>query len=169
MFLITTNDLPKTINDIAEPILFADDTTILITSPNKRDFELKVTKVLNCINEWFNTNKLSINFDKTYYIQFKTNHNSRSHLEISQLNKQILHTSNIKFLGIYINDNMNWKNHIEYIFPKLSMACHTMRIIKPYMSLDTLRIVHYSTFNSVINYGLPFWGNSPQSKRIFVT
>ena len=87
LFLIYINDLPKTINDIAKPILFSDDTTILITSPNKRDFELKVTTVLNCINEWFNTNQLSINLDKTHYIQFKTNHNFRSHLEISQLNK----------------------------------------------------------------------------------
>ena len=83
LFLIYINDLPKTINDIAKPILFSDDTTILITSPNKRDFELKVTTVLNCINEWFNTNQLSINLDKTHHIQFKTNHNSRSHLEIS--------------------------------------------------------------------------------------
>ena len=79
----------------------------------------------------------SINLDKTHYIQFKTNHNTRSHLEISQLNKQILPISYIKFLGIYINDTINWKNHIEYIVPKLSTACHTMRMIKPYMSLDT--------------------------------
>ena len=111
------NDFPKTINDTAEPILFADDTTILITSPNKRDFELKLTKVLNYINEWFNTNQLSINLDKTHYIKFKTHHNSRSHFEISQLNKQILPTSNIQFLGIYINDTINWKNNIEYILP----------------------------------------------------
>ena len=52
------NDFPKTINDTAEPILFADDTTILITNSNKREFELKVTTVLNYINEWFNTNQL---------------------------------------------------------------------------------------------------------------
>jgi len=39
LFLIYINDLPKIINDIAIPILFADDTTILITSPNKSDFE----------------------------------------------------------------------------------------------------------------------------------
>jgi hypothetical protein len=34
LFLIHINDLLKTVNNIATPILFADDTTILITSPN---------------------------------------------------------------------------------------------------------------------------------------
>jgi hypothetical protein len=48
------------------------------------------------------------------------------------------------------------------------MACHAMRIIKPYMSLESLKIVYHATFNSVINYGLPFWGNSPHSKQIFI-
>ena len=42
-----------------------------------------------------------------------------------------------------------------------------MRIIKPYMSLKTLKKVYHSTFNSVISYGLPFWGTSPHSKKIF--
>ena len=75
--------------------------------------------------------------------------------------------SNTKFLGIHINDTINWKNHTEYILPKLSTACHAMRIIKPYMSLETLKIVYHSTFNSVISYGLLFWGISPHSKKIF--
>jgi hypothetical protein len=47
------------------------------------------------------------------------------------------------------------------------MACHAIRIIKPNMSLETLKTVYHSTFNSVINYGLPFWGISPYSKKIF--
>ena len=33
-----------------------------------------------------------------------------------------------------------------------------MRIIKPYVSSEMLKIVYYSNFNSIINYGLPFWG-----------
>jgi len=68
LFLIYINDLPKIINDIAIPILFADDTTILITSPNKSDFERTITIALNLLNEWCNTNLLSINFDKTHFM-----------------------------------------------------------------------------------------------------
>jgi hypothetical protein len=66
-----------------------------------------------------------------------------------------------------MNDTINWKNHIECNLPKLSMACHAMRIIKPYMSLETLKMVYHSIFNSVINCGLPFWDISPHSKKIF--
>jgi hypothetical protein len=132
--------------------LRADDTTILITSPNKSYFELKVTSAFNLINEWLNTNVLSINLNKPHFIEFTTNHRPKPRLQITHLNKQISTLSNIKFLGIHINDKINSKNHIECILPKLSMACHAMRIIKPYMSFETLKTVYHS-FNSVINYG----------------
>jgi len=58
------NDLPKAINNKSIPILFADDTRILITSPNKNDFQIKITAAFNFINEWLNTKLLSINFNK---------------------------------------------------------------------------------------------------------
>ena len=78
-------------------------------------------------------------------------------------------TPNVKFLGIYIyiTDTINWKYHIKHILPNLSAVCYVMRSIKPYMSLNTLRIVYYYNFNSVVNYGLQFWGNSPRSIKIF--
>jgi hypothetical protein len=56
------NDLPKATNDKAIPILFADDTSILITSPNKNYFQLKVTTAFNFINEWLNTKLTSSTF-----------------------------------------------------------------------------------------------------------
>jgi len=65
LFLIYINDLPKTVNDIAIQILFADDTTILITSPNISDFERKITTAFNLVKEWLNTNLLCINLKKT--------------------------------------------------------------------------------------------------------
>jgi hypothetical protein len=158
LFLFYISDLPKAMNDKSIPILFAYDTSILITSPNKNDFQIKITAALNFINEWLNTNLLSINFNKTHYIQFTTENKPKSHIKITYDNKQITTISNIKFLGICINDIINWKYHIEYILPKSSAVCYAMRIIKQYMSLGTLKIVYYSNFTSITNYSLPFWG-----------
>ena len=75
--------------------------------------------------------------------------------------------SNITFLGICINDILNWKYHIEHIPPKLSVVCYIMRSSGPHMSLNILRIVYYSSFKPIINYSLPFWGNSQLSIKIY--
>jgi len=48
LFLIYVNDLPKTV-----PILFADDTSIIVKSPNSKDFQTKMVIALNCVNKWF--------------------------------------------------------------------------------------------------------------------
>jgi hypothetical protein len=42
LFLIYVNDLPRTVNDKTVPILFADDTSIIVKSSNSRDFQTNV-------------------------------------------------------------------------------------------------------------------------------
>jgi len=42
-----------------------------------------------------------------------------------------------------------------------------MRVVKPFLSQDSLRMVYYSYFHSVLTYGLIFWGNSYYSNIIF--
>jgi hypothetical protein len=82
LFLFYINDVPKAINNKFIPILFADDTSILITSPNTNDFQIKITANFNFINEWLNTNLLSINFNKTHYIQFTTKNKPKTLLKL---------------------------------------------------------------------------------------
>ena len=71
LFLIYVNDLPKTINDKTVPILFADDTSMIVKSSNLKDFQTKMVTAFNCVNKWFKVNLLSINVEKTHHIQFK--------------------------------------------------------------------------------------------------
>jgi hypothetical protein len=112
--------------------------------------------------------QLNINFKKSHHILFTAcNKKPRIDTEIVYENKQITTVTNTKILEIYIDDNMNWKCHIENIGSKLSMTCYIMRSIKPYISVNTLKKVYHSYFTSIINYGVPFWGNSPQSIKIF--
>ena len=60
-----------------------------------------------------------------------------------------------------------WKTHTEKIIPKLSVATFTVRAIKPFVTLDTLKMVYHSYFHSIIIYGIIFWGNFSYSNSIF--
>lgn len=67
MFYI--NDLPNIIKSKSIPILFADDTSIIVKNPNHIEYEKELTLLLNNINEWFKANLLTLNLDKTYFMQ----------------------------------------------------------------------------------------------------
>jgi hypothetical protein len=84
LFLIYINDLPKIINDKTVPILFADDTSLLVKSSKYDELCVKTNNVFRSINEWFIVNQLSINFNKSHYIQFTTrNNNSKTEIKIT--------------------------------------------------------------------------------------
>jgi hypothetical protein len=58
---------------------------------------------------------LSLNADKTHYMQFATKTSSLIDLHLMCKNKEIANTCNIKFLGLTLDNTFSWKNHIEAI------------------------------------------------------
>jgi hypothetical protein len=52
--------LPATANNISTPILFADNTIILIMNSNPRNFINNTIEVFQLLTEWFNSNQLSL-------------------------------------------------------------------------------------------------------------
>jgi hypothetical protein len=73
-----------------------------------------------------------------------------------------------KSLSLQTDNNLNWKKHIEYIIPKLSSACFAMRTVTQLLKADTLKQVYFAYFHSIMSYGVIFWGNSTDSKRVFI-
>ena len=49
-------------------VLFADGTSIVVTSPHHIDFIYVIKPVFEYANEWFNINFLSLNFGKSHYM-----------------------------------------------------------------------------------------------------
>jgi len=76
LFLLYINDLPQITNENSTIVLFADDTSMIITNPNPSNFEKSVNKIIQDINECFNTNLLPLNQDTTHFIQFVTKNSS---------------------------------------------------------------------------------------------
>jgi hypothetical protein len=86
---------------------------------------------------------------------------------ITHGNKKIANVYNTKFLGLTFDKTLSWRTHIDTIISKLSSASFVMRVVKPFLSLDSLKTVYYSFFHSVMTYGLIFWGNSHHTNIIF--
>jgi len=72
--------------------------------------------------------KLSLNFDKTYYMQFITKNKFLNKINTDHDNKMTLQTNFVKFLGITIDNTLSWKQHIETITPKLNKACYINKL-----------------------------------------
>ena len=98
LFLLYINDLPQITHENSKVTLYADDTSIIITSPNPSNHENTVNKIFEDINRWFNSNLLSLNHEKTHYMQFRNKNSSPIDLNIGHENKKITKTSSIKFL-----------------------------------------------------------------------
>jgi hypothetical protein len=72
LFLLYINDLPKEVNYNSKSVMFTDDTSIIVNNPNLVNFKNDIISSFRQLNEWFNINLLSLNYNKTQYIQFRT-------------------------------------------------------------------------------------------------
>jgi hypothetical protein len=126
-----------------------------------------IDKTAYYINRWFTSNLLSLNVEKTHFMQFVTKTSSLLDLNIMHGNKKIVNTHNTKFLGLILDNTFSWLVHIDSIVPKLSSACYATRITKPLLSQEILKMVYCAYFHSIMTYGIIFWGNSCHSNLIF--
>ena len=107
LFLVYINDLPKAVAHKALPILLADVTSILLTSPNNNQMQSDLSVVFKQLNKLFKSNSLLLNFDKTYFIHFTNKSLYTSDIQIKYNDKQISKVNETKFLGLIINGNLS--------------------------------------------------------------
>jgi hypothetical protein len=57
-------------------------------------------------------------------------------------------TNNVKFLGLVVDININWKNHVYKILPKISSVCYLLRVMYPYSNI-ILKMIYFANFHAV--------------------
>jgi hypothetical protein len=70
LFLLYIKDLLIATAKNAKLVLYADDTRFIITNTIPIEFANKLNKMFFEVNEWFRSNLLSLNLNKTTYLQF---------------------------------------------------------------------------------------------------
>jgi len=100
-------------------------------------------------------------------MQFFTKKQNERKIQIIAPNSINNNINSTKFLGLIIDNSLSWEDHIAALTSKLNKAYYAIRSIKPSLSVDTLRMICFSYVQSVMSYGIIFWGNSCSSNNIF--
>ena len=122
LLILYINDLPRRINSVSEPVLFADDNSVIISSRNFNYFCSVSNLVLSCKIKWFAANNLVLSLDKTNIIKFIKKNSAHSTLHVGCKEKYIEKTVNTVFLGLQIDNHIHWKIYIVQIIPMLNRA-----------------------------------------------
>lgn len=159
LFLVYVNDLPLNI-PYAETVLFADDTNLIYKDKIPDELQTKITKSTEVMLQWLHVNNLALNTNKTVCINFNLTNRivSPDIPDIKINNNALTYVNHTKFLGIWIDKNLNWKKHIETIMLRLSKACFAVRVLRYISNPVTLKTIYFSYIQSILTYGIISWG-----------
>jgi len=87
-------------------------------------------------------------------MQFLTEKQNERKIQIIAHNSVKANINSTKFLGLIIDNTLSWKDHIAALTSKLNKACYAVRSIKPFLSVDILRMIYFSFFHMVLFFGV---------------
>ena len=120
------------------------------------------------MTEWFSVNRLILNTDKTNIMKFSPSNRQNNSFQFTHHTKLLVAANNTKFLGLELDKHVNWKNHVRKILARLSGACYLIRRLYTSCNINTLRMIYFASFHSIMEYSIMFWGTSGESRRIFL-
>jgi hypothetical protein len=152
---------------------YADDTVLIVGASSWGDLNINVNRDIKYIKEWIDTNCLSMNIDKTNYLMFSLmpNVEETSNFKISINDSEIKRVNYVKYLGIFVNDDMKWGKQIETTIKRLRKTIYVLLRLRNILDLKTLRMVYFALIQSILQYGILGWGGTYRSnlENLYVT
>lgn len=169
LFILYVNDLYDLQQTNKQIIGYADDTNLLVGQDSIEALQENTNGFLSTVDRWLKENRLILNEKKTNAIMFRTKQNKVEKDPQIILNCNMLEIiSHARFLGIEIDEFLDWSCHINQLRSKLSRISFAIRVLVKYMDKEVLRIVYFANFQSVMQFGIIFWGKNSDMQKIFV-
>lgn len=159
LFLIYVNDLPDSLTRV-NSILFADDTSVYMSSMNIKELYTEMNAELKILSDWFRANKLSLNLRKSNYMLFSNTCKDTDKYEIKIDHVLLEKTNCVKFLGVYLDDKLTWSTHIKVCCSKVAGSIYALNRIKHLISKKYLRTLYFSIIYPYLSYGITLWGSA---------
>lgn len=156
-FLLFLNDLFD-IQFFGKLQLYADDAAFIYSASTEEVLRNQMQTDLNLLATWCDQNVMTVNVNKTNYLIFDKSLNlylSYNQFQISQVYKT-------KYLGLNINNKLDWKDHIEHVVKRISPMAGMLWRLSRIVPRSIMYKIYYAYINSNISYMLPIWGQAPR-------
>lgn len=154
LFIIFASDLPTFLSDCCNTLMFADDTALLLRNTSLEHLEIQSYIAVNMAQQYCQTNQLVLNEKKSQHMLLGKGKDKLPGLpELKEVNKT-------KYLGMIIDGNFTWKEHVEQLCGKLSSALYVLKRVSQICNTDTVRTAYFALFETYMRYGLAVWGGS---------
>jgi hypothetical protein len=157
LFLLYINDMPNSLPKLSFRI-FADGTNLFFKSKNIDELENVMNNELQGVMTYCKISKLSINHKKTKLYDNK--------LSTTKMLKNLYFKQKHcgKYLGVFIDDHLNWENQIKHINSKISKNLEILYKLRGCINLKILKHLYYTLVYPYLNYAPRSWGNTYKSK-----
>ena len=160
LFLIYINDLPN-VCDNTMLFLFAGDTNLFISGRDSQKLYETANIDLNAIAERLKVNRLSLNVKNTpHYMVFSNTKVKSDNIELKIEGETMSEVSKTKFLGVIIDNRLNWQHHINYISCKVADGIGIIMKIRKVLDNASLRSLYYAFIFPSMMYCNHVWGNA---------
>ena len=160
LFLVYVNDLADVLKN-CQASLFADDTAIYCSSQTAIDLEAKLNEDLNHVKDWLNKHRLTLNIKKSKLMliggQKRLKLLGQVNLNIDDEN--IEQTGHYKYLGVVINENPTWSDHVDLICSKVSKRLGMIKRIKHLLPKKSREIIFNTIVLPLFDYADVVWGD----------
>ena len=180
LFLLYINDLMNCYNgEHTDFILYADDTNIFVVGNTKEEAFEKANRVLENVHVYMKCNLLHINMEKCCYMHFQPRKLTESHncsrtipfvgnkhmtRAIYINGQQLKEVSETKFLGVILDNKLDWTSHIHHLNKKLRSAAALLSRIRHWIPEEQYLKIYHALFESHLTYGISVWGGVSDSK-----
>ena len=144
LFLIYINDLPNELKSNAK--LFANDTSLFTVVNDKNDSANILNNYLQSISTWTYNWKMLFNPGSSKRAQemlFSRKKKIQVHPIVSLNNVQVERVSSQKYLGILLNEKLNFKQHIDIAISKVNKGISVIKKLRHNLSRKLTPLIEY--------------------------
>lgn len=168
LFLAFVNDTSNYCRSFDLSISYADDTNFGLIGSNMEELIIRANALSHEFQSYCDDNGLLVNVSKSSFTTFLPKNLSYDRSPLLRIsNTSIEHVKQAKFLGIIIDEKLTWEGHVDYVTTRLSGVCFLIRQMKSTVSFNILRLMYFSLAQSILSYGLIFWGSSSHLNKAF--